>query len=513
MSNPDQHTIFDLLEQTEVGFYAINEQGNILDMNRAMLEMIGVKTSLKVVGTKIFEWLDPEDAAEFKQFMTRCFSNGKCIDFETTLASKDNMITYIMQSGVVEERRSGNVIKVICKNITRRRVIEENLKRTKEKIEESDKLKTAFLSNLSHEIRTPMNAIIGFSELLMSSKIQPEQREKYLNHITNSGNLLLNLIDDIIDVAKIQSGQLVVKKVKTDVNNLLFEIYSSYQQMCKSKKGSDVVVILNQQGSVGSFRLQTDPLRLRQIFTNLLGNALKFTDKGYIEFGFVVEEIDAGKFIKFYVKDTGIGLSGKHKELIFDRFFKIEDDNMKLYRGAGLGLTIAKSLVNYLGGSIWVDSEPGVGSTFYFTIPMTDAELVDAPGMIEEQNFDFDKWEGKHVLIAEDEDINFIFIEELLRKYKLRITRAKNGLEAFNIVQTNVKIDLVLMDIKMPVMDGYKSTGLIKGLNNAIPVVAQTAYALDGEREKILEAGCDDYLAKPIKQNSLFKVINKYLAK
>jgi len=511
MINFDVNKLLNLLENTDTGFYILSETGAILHCNQKFLDYIGESNTASVIGKDIFTFIDPENKEEFQRFINKCLTVGSYNDFETVLSPKDNVFTYILQSGILEEVKGNVHISVLCRNITRRKIIEENLRSAKEKIEESDKLKTAFLSNLSHEVRTPMNAIIGFSELLMNSNISAEQKEKYLIHITNSGNVLLNLIDDIIDVAKIQSGQLSIKKTRMDINHLLFEIFSSYVQLCKSKKGDDVELILNQTDKASTLKIYTDPLRLRQIFTNLLSNALKFTDKGYIEFGYIYDESSDVKPITFYVKDTGIGLSSKHKDLIFDRFFKIEDDNLRLYRGAGLGLSIAKSLVNLLGGEIWVESEQGQGSVFYFTIPNTDCQKSTSNESVVNEIIDFENWKSKHILIAEDEDINFIFIEELLNKYNLNIIRAKNGLEAVEYVQSNKEVDLILMDIKMPMMDGYKATELIKGISNKIPIVAQTAYALAGEKEKILDAGCDDYIAKPIKQSNLVKILAKYL--
>lgn len=507
----DVNKILNLLENTDTGFYILDQEFRFVHSNESFLQALGVKSLSNIKGASVLDWIDPDYLEAFKTFLNRCMKEGSYNNLEIVFLSRDNVISYFLQSAIVEEAVDGLHISVICWNITRRKIIEENLKRAKEKAEESDKLKTAFLSNLSHEIRTPMNSIIGFSELLTKQETPIEQKQNYLNYINNSGTILLNLIDDIIDIAKIQSGQLNIKKQKVVLDHLLFDIYSSYVQLCKSKKGDEVAFLWNQRNKYGSIKLHTDPLRLRQIFTNLLGNALKFTDKGSIEFGYYLESIKDKECLLFYVKDTGIGLSSQNKELIFTRFYKIEDDSMKLYRGAGLGLAITKSLVSLLDGTIWVDSEIGRGSTFYFALPIKDVEIsVQTDVRPADKEISLQQIGNKVVLVAEDEDINYIYIEEILRKYNANVIRAKNGLEAVEKVRNN-KIDLVLMDIKMPVMDGYQATEQIKAIYDKLPVVAQTAFAFSEEKDKIISCGCNDYIAKPIKPNELLKILSKYL--
>lgn len=510
----ESNKLLGLLENTDTGFYVLNEDKKFIYANLAFLKYLGVDVLMSdMLGTSITDWIDPYFKSNFNLFLSNCIKSGKYKDFEAPFVSKDGSIVHLSQSAVVENTNGGRQIRVLSKDISRRKFIERNLKDAKEKAEESDKLKTAFLQNLSHEIRTPMNAIIGFSELLMSKDLPISQKEKYITYITNSGSVLLNLIDDIIDIAKIQSGQLSIKKNRSDLNSLLYDVYSSYVQMVKSKKGEDVELIWHNKDKDSSVKLKTDPLRLRQIFTNLLSNSLKFTDKGSITFGYEFDDENDKKTIQFFVKDTGIGLSFEHKEQIFDRFYKIENDkNPKLYRGAGLGLTITKNLVNLLGGEIWVESEEGIGSSFYFSFPYDDVEIVVQEKKIDETKVDPENWKGKTILVAEDEDINFIYIEELLNKYGLNILRAKNGKEAVEMFERTSEISMVFMDIKMPIMDGYEAVKHIKALNSKIPVVAQTAYALAGEREKIIASGCDDYIAKPIKPLSLFKVVGQYLS-
>jgi CheY-like chemotaxis protein len=284
-------------------------------------------------------------------------------------------------------------------------------------------------------------------------------------------------------------------------------------QLTKSQKGDAVKLNCVNPDTHNQIKFNTDPLRLRQIFTNLLSHSLKYTDSGTISFGYNYHDVLAGKQLQFFVHDTGIGLSGDNKQLVFDRFYKVEDDNLKFYRGAGLGLTISKNLVSLLGGEIWAESEPGKGSKFYFQFPIEDVVITNDQKQATLKELDYTVLSGKTVLVAEDEDINFIYIDELLKKHGVNIIHARNGKEAVDLYVANKQIDLVLMDIKMPIMDGYEATRIIKEKKTNVPIIAQTAYALAGEKDKIIEAGCDDYLSKPIKPVSLFKLLTQYLDK
>lgn len=510
----DSNKILELLDNTDTGFYILNEDYQFVYANTAFLRYLGGSVLMNdLLGIKAIDWIEPDFRNNFNLFLSNCIKNGQYKEFEAPFTTTDNTIVYLSQSAVAEAVGEKKQIRVLCKDISRRKIIEKNLKEAKDKAEESDKLKTAFLQNLSHEIRTPMNAIIGFSELLMEDDLPKSQKEKYVTYINNSGSVLLNLIDDIIDIAKIQSGQLTIKKHRIDLNSILYDVYSSYIQLIKSKKGDNVSLIWHNKDKDSSVKLNTDPLRLRQIFTNLLGNSVKFTDIGSITFGYEFAEKNNEKTIQFFVKDSGIGLSFEHKDHIFDRFYKIENSkNPKLYRGAGLGLTITKNLVNLLGGDIWVESQEGQGSSFFFSFPYDDVEIVTQKSKKpEETEINPEEWKGKTILVAEDEDINFIYIEELLNKYGLNILRAKNGKEAVEMFQSISDIKLVFMDIKMPIMDGYEAVKHIKNMNKKIPIIAQTAYALAGEKEKIIDSGCDDYIAKPIKPLSLFKIVGQYI--
>lgn len=386
--------------------------------------------------------------------------------------------------------------------------IERNLQMAKEKAEESDKLKSSFLANMSHEIRTPMNAIIGFSELITRKTVAQEKKDIYAQYITNSGKTLLALIDDIIDIAKIEAGQLKINKSVTYVNLMFNEVLEYINNEKKRNKKEHILFTKNEAINDINFCFLCDPLRLRQILTNLLNNSLKFTFEGIIEFGYLIPN---NATILFYVSDTGIGLSDEKIPLIFERFRQADDTTTRQFGGTGLGLTISKKLVEMMGGRIWAESEKSKGSTFFFSLPLI---IPDRSTKIIEQRNESninDNFEGKTILIAEDEDNNFIFLQEVLNQTKVNIIRAKDGLQAVNLVKTKPEISLILMDIKMPEMNGYQATTIIKEMKPSIPIIAQTAYAMAEDIIKGKNAGCDDYLSKPIKPELLISTLRHFL--
>ncbi|MBU8893468.1 MAG: response regulator [Bacteroidales bacterium] len=386
---------------------------------------------------------------------------------------------------------------------------EKKLQKEKERAEESDQLKSAFLANMSHEIRTPMNAILGFTELITmpDSEVTPEEKENFIKLINNSANNLLQLIDDIIDISKIEAEQLKIIKKDCALNSTLKDIWQSFLEIRKHKGKEKVDIRLNESALEQNIFIKTDPLRLNQVLTNLIDNALKFTEDGFIEFGY---EIQNGKQLLFYVKDTGVGMDQKKKDFVFDRFIKLEDNSSRLYRGAGLGLAICKSLVELLNGKIWVESAPNIGSTFYFTLPFDQVHASENSMKIVDVN-EIYNWHDKTILVAEDEPANYIYIEEVLKITKAKILKAVNGKEAVDMISNNSNIDIIIMDIKMPVMDGYEATRRIKSLRKDIPIISQSAYAMPGDIDKGLESGMNDYLIKPVKPKVLLSILNKHL--
>lgn len=386
-----------------------------------------------------------------------------------------------------------------------------DLEIAKEKAEESDRLKSAFLANMSHEIRTPMNAIIGFSSLLTDRDIVEESKDELVSHIIHNSDTLLHLIDDIIDIAKIEAEQLKINKQNCNINLILNELLDNFNKRKQTIKKQDIKISINKEVENERLMIYTDPFRLQQILSNLIDNALKYTEKGFVEFGYLFENSSNNENIKFFVQDTGIGLSKDQQEIIFRRFSKVEDNKKKIYRGAGLGLAISKNLVYLLGGEIWVDSKINKGSTFYFTIPYTKKTEKEEHIEVKKSKITNFIWSEKTILIAEDEESNYLYFKMLLSTTGANILHADTGIKAIEICHEN-KVDLILMDIKMPEMDGLEATQIIKKENKKIPIVAITAFAMENDKKISLNAGCDAYVSKPFNESKLLSLLNTYLA-
>jgi PAS domain S-box-containing protein len=392
-------------------------------------------------------------------------------------------------------------------NISDRKKMECDLVSAKEKAEESDRLKTAFLQNMSHEIRTPLNSICGFSEML-NNNITNEKRTHFSGIILSSSHQLLSVVNDILTVSALETKQEFLNIEKVCINNIIIEMQAIFNQQATKKAVSfDTVKSLTNQQS----EIFTDKPKITQILTNLISNALKFTPKGTIQFGYYQNNNE----LQFFVKDTGIGIDKNKVEIIFNRFVQADDTIRQDFGGTGLGLSICRGFVDLLGGKIWAESELGKGSTFYFTIPykpVIETNLNSESAMLQNdttQNTGIKPAIIK-VLVAEDQEINFIYVEEVLSELNCTILHATNGQEAVDLCKANEDIDLILMDIKMPVMDGYTAAQLIKTFRPLLPIVAQTAYALEKEIEKYSKV-FDDYVTKPITTEKLLKTTANYL--
>jgi PAS domain S-box-containing protein len=393
----------------------------------------------------------------------------------------------------------------ISRDITEMEETRQRLIMAKEKAEESDRLKTAFLANMSHEIRTPMNAIIGFSDLLSEDDLTQEDKIDFISKIKSSGRSLMSLINDIIDIAKIEAGQLKVSESICDLNHILNDLLGTFEELknTSGKKAISLNLILPENSN--GLLVMTDPMRLQQILTNLLSNALKFTEFGSIDFGYTLQN----DLISFYVKDTGIGILRSKQKLLFQRFSQLDASTTRKYGGTGLGLAISKNLVDLLGGTIGMESNPGKGSLFYFSIPYRPG--INKPVKPVKADLQHINWLGKTILIAEDIMQNYLLMEALLKRSEVRLLHAINGQIAIDIVKSEPDIDLILMDIQLPIKTGYEALKEILEIRPDIPVMSYTAFALPHEREKSLSAGFVDFIPKPIKAETLIPMLEKYL--
>jgi len=449
-----------------------------------------------LVGTNLLQAINSPDPAYLGQVEAKVFrDNG-------------NVTNVLVQFKVVKDE-AGRTIKVVGINqdITEQKKFEQELIHAKEKAEESDRLKSAFLANMSHEIRTPMNGILGFAGLLKEPDLTGKEQQEFIGIIEQSGERMLNIINDIISISKVESGLMEVSVSETDINEQIDYIYTFF----KPEALRNGIVLSCKKTFAGEKAIiKTDKEKVYAILTNLVKNALKFIQIGTIELGYQKKD----DFIEFYVKDTGSGVNKEHQKFIFERFRQGSESLNRKYEGAGLGLSISKAYVEMLGGKIWVESEEGKGSTFFFTLPYNTksaTKIVNNNEII--ANDKEVRINNLQVLIAEDDEASEMLISATIKKFTKEIIKVTTGEGAVEACRNNPGIDLLLMDIKMPVMDGYEATRQIRKFNTAVIIIAQSAYALTGDREKAIAAGCNDHISKPINKDKLLPLIQNYFRK
>jgi signal transduction histidine kinase len=377
-----------------------------------------------------------------------------------------------------------------------------------EKAELSDKLKSAFLANMSHEIRTPMNGILGFAELLKKPDLSGKEQKDFISIIEKSGARLLSIINNIIDISKIESGLMNVDLKESDINEQLEYIYNFFKPEADRKH---IHLTIKNLLSPDEAVVKTDIEKLYAILINLVKNAIKYTHNGFIEFGVRKKTDVKPAVLEFFVKDSGIGIPKDRHEVIFERFIQADISDKSAYQGAGLGLSISKAFAEMLGGKIWLESEPGKGSAFYFTIQfIPDENAISVKKINAQVNETKENLKNLKILIVEDDEVSEILISGSVKKFSKEILKVKTGIAAVEAFQNNPDINLVFMDIKLPEMNGYEATREIRKFNKDVIIIAQTAYALSGDRERSMEAGCNDHITKPIRDGALENIIHEY---
>ncbi len=477
------------------------ENGEIVEINNACCDFYGYSRD-EMLKMKIYEINVLSKKEIDKEILSILDGKQNYFVYKHTL-SNGGVRDVEIYAGKVLFGESEMILSVIH-DITEKVRNSKELIIAKEKAEESDRLKTAFLANMSHEIRTPMNAILGFSQLLAMQELSKDQLTSYVETITNSGRQLLRLIDDIISISQIEAGIIDIKYEDTSVSYLLKSVYKLFTLLA-GQKGIE----FNYDNKLPNdyITISTDPRRIQQVLINLLSNAFKFTSKGSVSFGCSL----VNENLEFFVSDTGIGINESDEKIIFERFMQAHKDNEVIYGGTGIGLSISQAIVNKLGGDIWVERKKGDGAEFRFTIPA----VIKNSNVVSDNNTDIiyfvPDFSGKTIIIAEDEEYNFQLLEILLSQTGAKILKARNGDEAINLFKNNKTTDLILMDIKMPKRNGIDATREIRKINKKVPIIAQTAYAQVGDKEKIIEVGCNDYIAKPVQREKLYDTLSKYL--
>jgi signal transduction histidine kinase/CheY-like chemotaxis protein len=502
-----------VLDLAGIGYWIRSSEKETLWLSPSARDIMGIPVEL-ISWDSFRNIILPEDRAVFDKSVADNLQSGKKSELELKIARSEGdarefrlinmeIATLPFKEGTAEVRQVMGTVR----DISRQDKLKRDLIRGREKAEDAGKLRNALLANISHEIRTPMNSIIGFSELLNIGNLPYDKRHEYVKTIKNQGIFILKMIDDLIELTRIETGRITIRKSPCNVDLMLQElviIFSQYKKI-QNKDFLDIRISLPQSPGIVIF---TDSGRLQQLMTNLIHNSIKFTEKGWIEIGY---KPTADQKIEFYVKDTGIGLSKELQKNIFSPFAEEETVNAKQER-AGLGLTISKNLIKLLGGKIWVESELGQGSTFYFTIPLEEVpESYHVLAPDEETEIPSFTWKDKVILVAEDDEVNFRFMEVLLQDTGVQILHASNGVQAVELCKSITKIDLVLMDLKMPEMNGIDATRQIRLFNRKLPIIAQTAFVLDSELQKCLDAGCDDHITKPIDIKEFLEKVDKYL--
>jgi len=505
-----------IFENTGAATVTLKSDTTILMSNSEFERLIGIPRH-KLEGKKrLLDFIEKKDQPVLQRYHYLLLSNPDAVprNYEFNYINNEGESRYAFMSGATLLDPKTTVLSFI--DITDFKHAEKQLRISKEKAEESDRLKSAFLANVSHEIRTPLNAITGFSALLANPDLSPDKKEKYIKQILTGSNELVNLIDNVLDISRIESGTMKAKISEFLLNVKLREIQEFYNDFKLQQGKENLDIRLNIPSDSESLMVKTDPLRLQQILASLIDNAIKFTSSGFVELGYSIlpSHVQNSKkeSLLLFVKDSGIGIAKKDKDKIFERFVKVIDKEGHLFRGAGLGLALARDLVHLLNGEIWVESALGKGSTFYFTIPYSSpkAKVKKGKRTIEKEKTDFS---NKTILVVEDTESNYLYLKEILSSTGVNLLRARDGQEAIDIFRKNKNnINLIFMDILMPEYDGFEASHRIRDIKADITIIAQTAFTFEGEMEDGLYAGCfTDYLLKPFEVKAIYRLLEKYL--
>jgi len=490
-----------------LGYWEYDHKKTVFTWDDTLSKMIGYNDKpMTIPENEMLEFIHEEDRKRITRSFYRCIKDKDIHNDIIRYLTKSGEIIFIKQTSKTDYDSSGTPLftRGICFDITELKNTELELVKAKVRAEESDRLKSAFLANMSHEARTPLNSIMGFSELLCESDISQEEKVNYAGIIRESSRQLTSLISDIIDISKIDARLMVITKKPVRLNRIIDHICEVFKN---EVKGKPVEVSCSKEFDADSDAILTDETRLQQILNNLIYNALKFTESGSVSFGYSLTE--DRKFIQFHVKDTGIGIPKNRQKMIFGRFRQADASIGKKYGGTGLGLSISRELCRLLGGKIWVRSEINKGSTFYFKIPYETAgtvELLDYETGIKQKEYgDFLK--NRKILIVDDNRSVHTLLAAIFRKYGALPLSSETAAEAITVISSDASIDIVLLDIQLPDIDGTVAVKKIKDIRSNLPVIAQTANALEDDRRRYLELGFDGYISKPYNREELIRTV------
>lgn len=539
----------ELYDFAPTGYFTLSKEGEIIGLNLSGSDLL-CKTRSKLLNSQFGFFVTNDTKPTFNEFLKKALASKVNVTCEVSLNTVDHKPIQVFISGISTENGEQCLINVmditqnkmaqelialnkeLSAQIREKEILTAKLTKAKNKAEESDRQKTAFLSNMSHEIRTPLNGILGFSQLLKAyEKLDPRQ-EKFVNMIEQGGMRLLSIVSNLIEISKIESGLSKVMISSCNVNDLIEYTYNLFKPESETKR---IKISFKVSLPEKEAYISTDREKIYAILSNLVKNSIKFSDEGKIEFGYLLRDrpdnrIDVSDTsigqpttmtsksqwsdspeLLFFVKDTGIGILPENIDSLFSRFDKVSKRDTKTSKGSGLGLSIAKAYTEMLGGQLWVESKPGKGSTFYFTIPYNyvPKELIAKSNVLLE-NLPESKIKKLKILIVEDDEPSALLSTEIFQKFCRVVLYATNGAEAVDVFKNNPDIDLVLMDINMPVMNGCQATKKIREINKEVVIIAQSAHVFESDREKALEAGCNAFLLKPVDRHQLFGLLISY---
>ena len=493
-----------LLNQLPFGVYRTSMSGKFIYANLALAKMLGYDSPEELCNINVSDiFVNQDDRSGQQERWKKSIINSD----EIQLKTKDNRVIYVKDTGLGILNKSGEIeyFDGIIEDITSSVLMKNELLLARDKAMEADHLKTSFLTNMSHEIRTPMNSILGFSSMLKRKGIHYHKRDQYLDIIISRGKHLMQVLNDILDMTRIEENQVQIKPEPFILNDLLAELYQTFQKELVTES-KPVKLSLSTILATEDSLIVMDNQHLKRVFSILLNNAVKFTDEGLIEFGYT---FDHENKLLFYVKDTGTGVAPELHNTIFDRFRQADESFTRLHGGLGLGLSICKGLLKLMNGKVWVESDGKTGSTFYFKASYQQQELPSqSEPLVEECPLNF---ENRQVLIVEDDLASYEYLNEILVSSGCKVLHASNGKRAMETFTLNGLIDLILLDIQMPEMDGYQFAKKIREIDAKVPIIAQTAHAMSEDKRKCLEAGCSCYISKPVHYDFLIEKLKEYL--
>jgi PAS domain S-box-containing protein len=497
-----------LVQSADDGISFYDKEWNLKYANSAFYLIIGLDRDTFHAASDLNEYLHPDDH-NFQLKRIQAFTSNGFFESEIRLRHKDGHYINISNKSVLVRSDSGEILGAlsISRDITRLKQVHEDLIKANVEAEASNRLKSSFLANISHEIRTPLNSVVGFSNLLLENNIPLEVKEEYIDHINHNSEKLLQIIGDIIDLSRLESSQIEITYEEASLKAIVNEIIEEARQVIKRYEKPIILNVKNHFEDYGDL-IFTDRVWLKRVLNHLMDNAVKFTLDGSIEFSYLRENDS----IVFKIRDTGIGINKENLGRIFEEFRQEIDGHHRPFEGLGIGLTLAKEVVERMGGKIFVQSEKGIGSEFSFSLPYRPAG-----GTTRIRNLNSDQivrsinWSSKKCLIVDDNKDVLIYLNRILLDTGVTILMARSGFEAIETVKSTPDIDVVLLDMQMPEMNGIEATREIRKIRKNLPIIAQTAFIFEDDKDIILEAGCDACLIKPIRKDHLLTVMSSFV--